>query len=325
MMRAALASRIEGIGARWAQRRQGKDLSSGFVLERRRIYILPTRYGAIFAVVLFAMLLGSINYSANLAYAMTFLLVGLLLVILNHCHNNLLRLKLRFAGAEPVFAGDTALFRIAISNESTVTRHEIEVALPRSSNLPVTLPANGSDFVRLRVPTRQRGWLSLNRFNVATHYPTSLFRAWTWVYMDARCLVYPQPAGRGVPLPSSDGGRQRRGMLERDDADFHGLREAQVSDSPNRIAWKAYARNGELLTKQFRGSEGNPCMLDWDATPGANAEARISQLTRWCLDAHDQARSFGLRIPGTHIALGRGERHLHACLKALALLEVNAP
>ena len=36
-------------------------------------------------------------------------------------------------------------------------------------------------------------------------------------------------------------------MLERDDADFHGLREAQMSDSPNRIAWKAYARNDELL------------------------------------------------------------------------------
>jgi len=323
-VRATLASRIDGFGARWARQRQGTDLSSGFTLERRRIYILPTRYGAIFSLVLFAMLLGSINYAANLAYAMTFLLAGLVLVILNHCHNNLLRLRLRFAGAEPVFAGDTALFRIAVSNDSNVTRHEIEVAMPRSSNLPVTLQAHCSDFVRLRVPTRNRGWVHLDRFNVATHYPTALFRAWTWVHMDARCLVYPQPSSRNVPLPGSAGGRQRRGMLERDDADFHGLREAQRSDSPNRIAWKAYARNDELLVKQFRGSEGAPCMLEWDKTPGADAESRISQLTRWCLDAHAQARSFGLRVPGCEIALGRGERHLHACLKALALLQVTA-
>ena len=80
-MRATLVSRIEGFGARWARRRQGTDQSSGFALERRRIYILPTRYGVIFAVVLFAMLLGSINYAANLAYAMTFLLAGLMLVL----------------------------------------------------------------------------------------------------------------------------------------------------------------------------------------------------------------------------------------------------
>ena len=323
-MRASLTSRLEDFGARWARRRQGTDNSTGFRLERRRIYILPTRYGAIFSLVLFAMLLGSINYAANLAYAMTFLLAGLVLVILNQCHNNLLGLRLRFAGAEPVFAGDIALFRIAVSNDSNVTRHEIEVTLPKSSNLPVTPEAHGAEFVRLRIPTRKRGWLSLERFNVATQYPTALFRAWTWIHMDARCLVYPQPAGRSVPLPSSEGGRQRRGMLERDDADFHGLREAQLSDSPNRIAWKAYARNDELLVKQFRGAEGEPCMLDWDNTPGADAEARIAQLTRWCLDAHAQSRSFGLRIPGTQIALARGERHLHACLKALALLEVTA-
>ena len=323
-MRASLTSRIENFGARWAHRRQGTDNSTGFRLERRRIYILPTRYGAIFSLVLFAMLLGSINYAANLAYAMTFLLAGLVLVILNQCHNNLLGLRLRFAGAEPVFTGDTAFFRIAVVNDSSVTRHEIEVTLPNSSNLPVTPEAHGTEFVRLRVPTHRRGWLRLERFNVATQYPTALFRAWTWIHMDARCLVYPQPAARSIPLPATDGGRQRRGMLERDDADFHGLREAQLSDSPNRIAWKAFARNDELLVKQFRGAEGEPCMLEWNTTPGTDAEARISQLTRWCLDAHAQSRSFGLKIPGTQIALGRGERHLHACLKALALLEVSA-
>jgi len=320
---ASLANRIEGFGARWAQRRQGADRTSGTTLERRRIYILPTRYGVIFAAVLIAMLLGSINYASNLACAMTFLLTGLMLIILNHCHNNLLRLRLRFAGADPVFAGETALFRIAVGNESSVTRHEIEIALAGSSSLPLTLDPHGSDFTRLRVPTTRRGWQSLERFTVSTQYPTSLFRAWTWVHMNAACLVYPQPARQSLPLPSIEGGRQRRGMIERDDADFHGLREAQPADSPNRIAWKAYARNDELLVKQFRGGEGEPCMLTWERAPGGGAEEKIAQLTRWCLDAHAQSRSFSLEVPGTRIALGRGERHLHACLKTLALLDTR--
>ena len=322
-MLATLTRRIENFGARWARQRQGADRITGTTLERSRIYILPTRYGAIFAVVLFAMLLGSINYAANLAYAMTFLLAGLLLVILNHCHNNLLRLQLRFAGADPVFAGDPAFFRIAVANESSATRHEIEITLPGSWALPLTLEPHTSEFTRLRVPAQRRGWLKLDRFSVATRYPTSLFRAWTWVHMDAACLVYPQPAKTTLPLPHAEGGRQRRGMIERDDADFHGLREAQASDSPNRIAWKAFARNDELLVKQFRGAEGEPCALEWESTPGKDVEAKISQLTRWCLDAHNQARNFSLSIPGSKVPLGRGERHLHSCLQLLALLEVT--
>lgn len=323
-MPASLADRIAGFGARWAQRRQGPDRTAGISLERRRIYVLPTRYGVIFALVVFAMLLGSINYASNLACAMTFLLTGLMLIILNHCHNNLLRLHLRFAGADPVFAGETASFRIAVANDSNVTRHEIEVATPGASNLPLTLDPHSSEFAHLRADTSKRGWRTLERFSVSTQYPTSLFRAWTWIHMDAACLVYPQPSKHRLPLPSVEGGRQRRGRIERDDADFHGLREAQPSDSPNRIAWKAYARNDELLVKQFHGAEGEPCMLTWEHAPGAGPEEKIAQLTRWCLDAHAQARSFSLAIPGTRISLGRGERHLHTCLKALALMETGA-
>ena len=47
----------------------------------------------------FAMLLGSLNYGASLAFALTFLLAGLALVVMHHCHNNLLGTQLRFLGA----------------------------------------------------------------------------------------------------------------------------------------------------------------------------------------------------------------------------------
>ena len=268
------------------------------------------------------MLLGSINYGANLAYAMTFLLAGLVLVILHHCHNNLLGIKLRFAGAEPVFAGELASFRIAVSNNSNTAKNEIEIALPKSSNLPLNLAPDEAKTTKIKLRCESRGWQSLSRFSVSTYYPASLFRAWTWVHMEALCLVYPAPAKPGVPLPQSPSGHQRRGMLQHDDADFHGFHKATPSDSPQRIAWKAYARNDELLVKEFKGAEGEPCLLDWDLIPAGSTETRLSQLTRWCLDAHAQSRDFGLRIPGTSLPIGGGERHLHECLRALAVFEM---
>ena len=43
-------------------------------LSRRRIYVLPTRAGTVFAFFLLAMLVAAINYTNNLAFLLTFLL-----------------------------------------------------------------------------------------------------------------------------------------------------------------------------------------------------------------------------------------------------------
>jgi uncharacterized protein (DUF58 family) len=315
----AVARRLEVWAASWARRRQGTD-PPALVLRRRRIYILPTALGLTFGAMIFAMLLGSLNYGASLAFALTFLLAGLGLVLMHHCHSNLLGTQLRFVGASPVFAGDVAEFRIAIGNDSATPRYDIELSYEGHAALPVDVPAGATEAVRLLVPTHARGWTPLTRFGAATRHPARFFRAWTWVHMDARCLVYPRPAPPGRPLPADIG--SGAGSNSNDsDADFAGLRTAQPGDPPQRIAWKAYARSEVLLVKQFASGEREPCVLDWDALPELAAEARLEQLTRWCLDAAAQSRNFGLRLPTRFLPLGSGQAHLAACLEALAVFE----
>src|SRR5262252_41336 len=135
-MQLAVARRLEGWAASWARRRQGAD-SHAVVLKRRRIYILPTRFGAVFALMIFAMLLGSLNYGASLGFMLTFLLAGLALVLMHHCHANLLGAELRLIGAHPVFAGQRAEFRIALRNDTATPRYEIELAHNRHPTAPV--------------------------------------------------------------------------------------------------------------------------------------------------------------------------------------------
>ena len=47
------------------------------VLTQRRIFILPSRTGYFFALVLLLLLIASINYSLSLGYMLTFLLAGM--------------------------------------------------------------------------------------------------------------------------------------------------------------------------------------------------------------------------------------------------------
>lgn len=311
---------VRNLAANWARRRQGQDAHS-ITLKRRRIYILPTRNGLIFAAVVFAMLLASLQYAASLGFAMTFLLAGLGLVAMHYCHNNLLAITVHFAGADPVFAGDEIRFRLALENRASQPRFDLVAECGDARTSPIDLAPETQATVHLHRPSKARGYVRLDRFSIATRHPANLFRAWTWVHMDARALVYPAPAGRDRPMPGGiDSGGARIDRSGADD-DFAGLREATPGDPPKRLAWKAFARSDQLLAKEFAGGSEAPRVFDFNALTGMDAEARLAQLCRWCLDAAGSGLSFGLVLPDSRIAVGSGDRHLHQCLQALALFE----
>ena len=108
---------IEARAERWARKRQVTDRPVT-ELHSRRVYILPTAVGLVYALMAFTMLLGSMNYNNNLSFVLTFLLTGLGFVSMHQCQRNLVGLELGFAGVDPVFAGQAADFEIAITNRS---------------------------------------------------------------------------------------------------------------------------------------------------------------------------------------------------------------
>ena len=58
-------------------------------LTHRNVYILPTRVGWFFALLLLVLLVLSINYQLNLGYLLTFLLAGSAMMAMHVTHNNL--------------------------------------------------------------------------------------------------------------------------------------------------------------------------------------------------------------------------------------------
>jgi uncharacterized protein (DUF58 family) len=97
------------------------------------------------------------------------------------------------------------------------------------------------------------------------------------------------------------------------------LRGYRPGDSPRHLFWKAAARGGELLTKEFAGPQGEQLWLDWELLPALDTEARLSLLCRLVLLASEQQRSYGLRLPGLELGPGQDEAHRNRCLAALAV------
>ena len=316
----SLKTRVNKRAKRWARKRQGRDPATT-QLGPSRVYILPTGVGLIFGLMAFAMLLGSMNYNNNLSFVLTFILIGTGFVSMHQCQRNLVGLELTFAGADPVFAGQAIRIRIAVTNQSKNARYGIRLyATGTRSDIHDLKPGESKVFV-LPLPTDKRGLISLDRFGVRTLFPFELFRSWAWLHMDISGLVFPAPADSPPEPPPTMTAHGHRQHDARGEEDFAGLRRYQVGDSPKHVAWKAFARSGQLLSKQFAGADTSSQWFDFNEIAGLDIEQRLSVLTRWIVDADRTLEDYGLRVPGAEFEPAHGEQHRRKCLETLALFE----
>ena len=307
--------------AYWQQwLRVAKTSDNIATLQPRQIYILPTIWGVLYAVMLILLLVGSINYSLSLGYFVTFLLASLGHTAMLHTWRNLVHLKISVLRAKPVFAGDTAI--VAINTLDVNNRARFAIAAKIEQNVAVIehVAANKSRLFLLPFITAKRGLCALPRITLYTEFPLSLLHAWAYAELPLQILVYPKPSGQ-QPLPALLIDVRNAGISRttRGDDDFDGHKTYQLGDAASRVDWKASSRGSGLYTKMYSGEGSGDLWLDFDLVNG-DVEARVSQLAQWIVDAHAAQQRYGLKLPNLTLTPSDTEAHYHACMQALALL-----
>jgi len=289
-------------------------------LVQRRIFILPSKQGYLFALVLLLLLVGSINYNLSLGYMLTFLLMSMAGVAMLHTWRNLAHLRLRPGRCDPVFAGDMAHFGVGVE---TPSQTRFAIAIRRRGEEPVyaDVVPGVTNGVAIPVSTRRRGLVRAGRLEVFTRYPVGLFHAWSYIDFGLTVVVYPKPDPFAGSPPSQSRSHSEEGIPVAGEEEFNMLRAYRAGDTPKQIAWKALAREQGLLTKEFSAMASSELWIDWDEARGADLEARLSVLAHWVIQAEGFGQSYGLRIPGTVIPPNRGDLHQARCLEALALFD----
>ena len=288
-------------------------------LDKHRVYILPTKIGVLFSLLLIILLLGSVNYGKSLGYVLVFLLAGVGNVAMLATWRNLAGLKLRAGGCAPAFCGEPVRFAVQLQNVDAMRRYSIAISQNGTEFEVVDVGPDSVAQIHFSKTSAQRGLLDAGRFRLSTEFPTGLFVAWTWIELKMQCVVYPKPATRArLPVGSSviDGDQNRlSGGLE----EYSGLRKFLEGDSWRRVSWKATARSDELYTKEFAGGAPELQWIDWNTIAAGSAEQRLAIMTRLVLDAEAARRHYGLRLPDYEIPPQHGTLHCQQCLKALAL------
>ncbi|WP_424949421.1 DUF58 domain-containing protein [Deinococcus sp.] len=300
-------------------------------LPQPRVYVLPTRFGAAFVAVSLLTLVGCINYLLSLGYALTFLLLSVWVVCAVHASRALTGAAVSVTPPERAFAGHPLTLGLALSGPGLDTQPLGVRAGPVMTWLEGQA---GSAAGPLTLPPLERGPQRLGSLRLEGHDPLGLWHSTLYPQTDqegmplpAEVLVCPAPEEHAPPPPlATQTGLAAATRRTAGDEEVHGLREYRPGDAPRRIAWKQAARRGTLLTRTYDAPQAAALALDWPLTaPAGDAEARLSRLCAWVLEAERRGCEFSLLLPGARLERASGDAQVRRALELLARHERPFP
>ena len=295
---------------------------SDFVVGRRELYILPTRIGWYYGLILVSLFGIAIKFDNQAAFMMLFILISVGLVAMVYTHNNVIGLSLNSQPSKSVFLGEPATFPVTLKNASRKERHAVWLICAGFHRL-CTLKPGESEQVELKLPTVQRGYLQCEPINLSSQFPIGVFFCWTKRFIsDQRCLIYPQPLNL-VPFPSdgsNQGKQQANSQIRIGAEDFAGMKSYQPGDRLRDIHWPSLAKTNKLVSIQYETHSNSSVNLSWFSLPNTlSTEDRLSQLCYWVIEAEQSAIRYQLEMPNQTIEYDTGLTHFHECLRVLAL------
>src|SRR6187551_2254799 len=305
---------------RWVDKRTPRALQ--VQLNRKNLYTFPNLTGLLYLLITLIIWLLGTNYQNNLILGLSYLLVSIFVVSILHAFANLAGISIRFVAARPAFAGDDAAFVLELNCTHRAGCDNLELRWPNGDTQTITLNHNEPQQVTVRAPSHQRGHLRPGRLLVQSRFPLGIIRCWTWLNLDATALIYPAPIITDEPHAQASDGREEGGTSQRGGDDFSGLRDYQAGDPIKHIAWKQFAQDKGLFTKEYEAYFSAEKWLDWDSLTQPQ-ELRLSGLCYWALEYERRQIPYGLRLPGLSLATALGEHHQQSVLAALA--EFNLP
>jgi len=291
-------------------------------LNRKRVFIFPSRAGVYYLCLCVALLIVAINYENNLGYAFSFLMISVFVVCILHTYRNLSGLVIDAQQAIPCFVGESAEFRVKLRRRNNQNYFNLQFIWPNADPVAVDLFDRDELSLKIYVKTESRGLLRPGRLLLQTYYPLGILRAWSFLSLDLEALVYPQPVKTSIPptlyqhVNSGDGSPRSGG----DGAeDFQALSNYQPGASLKRIAWKQFAAGQGLFVKQFDDPATGQLWLDWYQLAHDDVESRLSKLCYLAVEFHRAGHDYGLRLPSVTIEPRKGANHFRQILKSLAL------
>jgi uncharacterized protein (DUF58 family) len=231
---------------------------------------------------------------------------------------NLFFVDVSITPADEIFADIPARFHVTI-NKSYISSFFLTLETMFGS-LPLPF-IRGKHEETLWLEFPQRGRITINDFNIHSGFPLGFFRRFKLYPMELRLLVFPKPITCVLPVPT--GGfrgteKSSESILGELGDEIRELRPYRDSDPLKWVEWKATARTGRMMVREYYHLEGDTLNIDLSKKSDA-WEKRLSEACFLVIEAQRRRLLVSLKLPDKEFKAGRGKKHKIRLMEALAL------
>ena len=306
---------------RWIDKRS--PVARCVKLTRKNLYILPTTTGLCFFVLSFILWLLGTSYQNNLVLALSYFLISLIVVAIFHTYANLAGLQIKVLGAKPVFAGESVSFVLQVEGMRTKGHDNIVIRWWNGEEASFDFKGEERTQIKVHLYAHKRGIIKPGKLLIASVFPLGILRCWTWLNLPASTFAFPKPLKVKFPMQLTGGNESEQGEQVAGSDDFAGLKEYRAGDPIKHIAWKHYAREQGLYSKEYTNTRDQDSWLNWNDFLHLAPESRLSALCYWALQFEHLRIPYGLRLPDKEILPALNDSHRLKVLLALAQFNIH--
>lgn len=324
-----------------------------------------TRAGAIFILIIFIVAMAALNTGNNLLFLILAVFLSAIVASGLLSRASLKGLSVALQIPDIVYAESAILMRVTLKNHkrllpsfslsvegfrfanrpgwrSRFTRFLSRFGQGSESSTPATssilseqvyfpnIPAQKNVAISVISRFPRRGRYFLDGFTVVTRFPFGFFKKGRRFQASGDLVVYPQPTEIGSffhLLPFADG--QRENLFKGIGENLYSHRLYHLGDNVRSVDWKASAKVGELLLKEFTKQDDRKVFIYLDNRISADCSPEwIEKFERAVamaagLSSHfiQEGAEVEFAAPKSVVPLQSGQQHLHRILEVLALIE----
>jgi uncharacterized protein (DUF58 family) len=335
-MKLAFNQKLRALFRRWFGQRM--PVADQVQLNQRSTYILPTGAGFFVMIVVVLMMIGATNYQNNLAFILSFLLVGIGLVCIVFTFKNLQGVSFNLFHQGENFVDQPIKLRLKMQSLTATPHYSLAVGIDEQLDKKIKrdktdrekrtyvqdVTAEGETEVVLLAKSSYRGYWQPPRIRISSNFPFGWFNCWAYFQFKSPLLIYPKPIEPSVTLSTATSGDEsEQGIKAKGSEDLYGLKNFQQGESLSRVDWKSYARERGMFIREFASQQSQQLSFDWYAFNQVDNETKLSYLTYLVLNAASQNLAYSMILPNITIAINDSEQHKNDCLKALALFGLD--
>jgi uncharacterized protein (DUF58 family) len=308
-----------------------------------------TREGWIYVGGIALVALAAINTGNNLLFLVLACLIAGILMSGILSSITLIGVEMRLELPEHIFAGQTVRGIVELSNQKqTLPSFSLRVEGVKKKNssaagvlgIPVFFPfLPKRDAVKQSVLLQfpQRGLYRQEAFRIVTRFPFGFLQKARRLDLPSEALVYPSVDSTPEFLEVLRGIHGAiETLLKGRGQDLYALRDYQPTDSARHVHWKASARSGSLMVREFAREEDCRVLLVFDphseaALPKAGAveKERFEHSVALCAaiawDFHERGGWLQYRSVETEVPIAPAAENVFGILRHLAQVHALAP